>query len=194
MKLPEGVPDTLDVSHVHEEAPSAFPNGTHVCEVEVDPDTGIVDVVKYTMVGDFGTVINPMLVEGQSHGGVVQGIGQAMFEHVVYSEDGQPLTGSFTDYALPRADDVPYLRDGLPLGAGEDQRAGRQGLRRGRLRGLAAVGDERHRRRAGRQAHQHAGHAGAGVGSAARLIAELDPPLRRVAGERKGPIAPAMGR
>ncbi|NDH63614.1 MAG: xanthine dehydrogenase family protein molybdopterin-binding subunit [Alphaproteobacteria bacterium] len=109
MKLPEGVPATLDVSHVHEAAPSAYPNGTHVAEVEIDPDTGVVEVVKYTMVGDFGTVINPLLVEGQSHGGVVQGIGQAMFEHVVYSEEGQPLTGSFTDYALPRADTVPFF-------------------------------------------------------------------------------------
>jgi carbon-monoxide dehydrogenase large subunit len=109
MKLPEGVPTTLDVSHVHEAAPSAYPNGTHIAEVEVDPETGTVQVVKYTMVGDFGTVINPMLVEGQSHGGVVQGIGQAMFEHVVYSEEGQPLTGSFTDYALPRAADTPFF-------------------------------------------------------------------------------------
>ena len=112
MKLPEGVPATLDVSHVHEAAPSAFPNGAHVAEVEIDPDTGVVDVVKYTMVGDFGTVINPLLVEGQSHGGVVQGIGQAMFEHVVYSEEGQPLTGSFTDYALPRAADTPFFAMG----------------------------------------------------------------------------------
>ncbi len=72
MVLPEGVPDTLNVSHVHEAAPSAFPNGTHVAEVEIDPDTGVIEVVKYTMVGDFGTVINPLLVEGQSHGGVVQ--------------------------------------------------------------------------------------------------------------------------
>jgi carbon-monoxide dehydrogenase large subunit len=112
MKLPEGVPDTLNVSHIHKEAPSAFPNGTHVCEVEVDPETGVVEVVKYAMVGDFGTVINPMLVEGQSHGGVVQGIGQALFEHVVYSEDGQPLTGSFTDYALPRAADTPFFEMG----------------------------------------------------------------------------------
>ena len=110
MVLPEGVPDSLDVSHVHEAAPSAFPNGTHVAEVEIDPDTGIVEVVKYTMVSDFGTVINPLLVEGQSHGGVVQGIGQALFEHVVYSEEGQPLTGSFTDYALPRAADTPFFR------------------------------------------------------------------------------------
>jgi carbon-monoxide dehydrogenase large subunit len=107
MKLPEGVPTTLDVSHVHEAAPSAYPNGTHVAEVEIDPDTGHVEVVKYTMVGDFGTVINPLLVEGQSHGGVVQGISQAIFEHVVYSEEGQPLTGSFTDYAIPRAGDAP---------------------------------------------------------------------------------------
>jgi carbon-monoxide dehydrogenase large subunit len=110
MKLPEGVPDTLDVSHVHEAAPSAFPNGAHVAEVEIDPDTGWVEVVKYTMVNDFGTVINPLLVEGQSHGGVVQGIGQALFERTVYSEDGQFLTGSFTDYALPRAADTPSFR------------------------------------------------------------------------------------
>jgi carbon-monoxide dehydrogenase large subunit len=112
MKLPEGVPDSLDVSHVHEAAPSAYPNGAHVAEVEVDPDTGWVEVVKYTMVNDFGTVINPLLVEGQSHGGVVQGIGQAFYERVVYSEDGQPLTGSFTDYALPRAGDVPSFAIG----------------------------------------------------------------------------------
>ncbi len=112
MKLPEGVPDTLDVSHVHEAAPSAFPNGAHVAEVEIDPDTGWVDVVKYTMVSDFGTVINPLLVEGQSHGGVVQGIGQALFERTVYSEDGQFMTGSFTDYALPRASDTPFFTMG----------------------------------------------------------------------------------
>ena len=112
MTLPEGVPTTLDVTHVHEAAPSAFPNGAHVAEVEIDPDTGVVEVVKYTMIGDFGTVINPLLVEGQSHGGVVQGIGQAIMEHVVYSEDGQLLTGSFTDYALPRASDVPFFAMG----------------------------------------------------------------------------------
>jgi carbon-monoxide dehydrogenase large subunit len=109
MKVPDGVPNTLDVSHVHDAAPSAFPNGAHVAEVEIDPDTGWVEVVKYAMVSDFGTVINPLLVEGQSHGGVVQGIGQALFEHCVYNEDGQFLTGSFTDYALPRAGDMPFF-------------------------------------------------------------------------------------
>jgi carbon-monoxide dehydrogenase large subunit len=110
MKLPEGVPATLDVSHVHEAAPSAFPNGAHVAEVEIDPDTGWVEVVKYTMVNDFGTVINPLLVEGQSHGGVVQGIGQALFENCVYDDaSGQLLSGSFMDYCMPRADNLPRM-------------------------------------------------------------------------------------
>ena len=112
MKMPEGVPASLDVSHVHEAAPSAFPNGAHVVEVEVDPETGVVEVVKYTMVNDFGTVINPLLVEGQSHGGVMQGIGQALMERTVYSDDGQLITGSFTDYALPRATDAPSFEIG----------------------------------------------------------------------------------
>ena len=74
--------------------------------MEIDPDSGRIDVVKYTMVNDFGTLVNPMLVEGQAHGGVVQGIGQALTEAVVYDEDGQLLTGSFMDYALPRADET----------------------------------------------------------------------------------------
>jgi carbon-monoxide dehydrogenase large subunit len=109
LRLPAGTPTTLDVKHVHEAAPSAYPNGCHVCEVEVDPETGVVEVVKYSMVNDFGTVINPMLVAGQAHGGVVQGIGQALFERTVYGEDGQFLTGSYTDYALPRASDAPFF-------------------------------------------------------------------------------------
>jgi len=109
LTLPEGTPTTLDVKHVHEAAPSAYPNGCHVCEVEVDPETGVVEVVKYSMVNDFGTVINPLLVAGQAHGGIVQGIGQALFERTVYSEDGQFLTGSYTDYALPRASDAPFF-------------------------------------------------------------------------------------
>ena len=108
-KPPEGVPDSLDVRHVFEHAPSAFPNGCHVCEVEIDPETGVVAVVRYTSVNDFGVVVNPLLVEGQVHGGVTQGIGQAILEHVCYSEDGQLLSGSFMDYAIPRADDIPFI-------------------------------------------------------------------------------------
>ncbi|MBV9828942.1 MAG: xanthine dehydrogenase family protein molybdopterin-binding subunit, partial [Alphaproteobacteria bacterium] len=84
--------------------------GCHVAEVEVDPETGVVAVVKYTMVNDFGVIVNPLLVEGQAHGGVAEGIGQALMERVVYDADGQILTGSFTDYALPRASDLPSFQ------------------------------------------------------------------------------------
>ena len=104
-----GLPDSLDVNLVHDTAPSAFPNGVHVAEVEIDPDTGVTEVVKYTVVDDFGNMINPLLVGGQVHGGVVQGIGQALMEDVVYDDDGQLVTGSYMDYALPRADQVPDI-------------------------------------------------------------------------------------
>ena len=107
--LPDDLPQTLDVSHVFKGVPSAFPNGCHIAEVEVDPATGTVDVVSYTTVNDFGVLVNPMLVAGQAHGGIAQGIGQALTESVVYDEDGQMLTGSFMDYALPRASDLPVL-------------------------------------------------------------------------------------
>jgi carbon-monoxide dehydrogenase large subunit len=110
--LPDDLPRTLSVSHVAQSPESAFPNGCHVAEVEVDPETGVVEVVRYTMVNDFGTVINPLLVEGQAHGGIVQGIGQALLERVVYDESGQPLTGSFMDYALPRANEAPKVTQG----------------------------------------------------------------------------------
>ena len=90
-----------------------FPGGTYICEVEVNPDTGVVRIDSFTAVDDFGTIINPMIVEGQVHGGLVQGIGQALLEHCVYDrETGQLVTGSFMDYAMPRADDVPEFRLG----------------------------------------------------------------------------------
>lgn len=87
----------------------SYPNGAHVSEVEVDPETGEVTLERYTVVDDFGNLINPLLVEGQVHGGAVQGIGQALREHVVHDDDGQLLTASFMDYAIPRADDVPMF-------------------------------------------------------------------------------------
>ena len=87
----------------------SFPNGAHVTEVVIDPETGVLTVDRYTVVDDFGNLINPLLAEGQVHGGVVQGIGQAVTEHVVYDEDGQLLTATFMDYALPRADNVPMI-------------------------------------------------------------------------------------
>src|SRR4051812_29141148 len=110
LKVPAGVPNSLSVKHVsNEPIPSVFPNGCHVAEVEIDPDTGVVEIVKYNSVNDFGTIINPLLVEGQVHGGVVQGIGQALMEKTAYDADGQLLTGSYMDYAMPRAGDMPEI-------------------------------------------------------------------------------------
>jgi carbon-monoxide dehydrogenase large subunit len=111
-KMPEGVPSSLDVDHNTKDTPSTFPNGCHVSEVEIDPETGVVQIVRYTGVNDFGTIVNPMIVAGQLHGGVAQGIGQALMEKVSYDESGQPITGSFMDYALPRAADVPLMQVG----------------------------------------------------------------------------------
>lgn len=108
-KVPEGVPNTLDVDHATKETPSTFPNGCHVAEVEIDPETGVTQIVRYTGISDFGTIVNPLIVDGQLHGGVAQGIGQALMEEVSYDESGQPITGSFMDYALPRAGDIPRM-------------------------------------------------------------------------------------
>ncbi|MBV9418242.1 MAG: xanthine dehydrogenase family protein molybdopterin-binding subunit [Alphaproteobacteria bacterium] len=108
-KLP-GFENGLDSDAMYQGQASTFPNGCHVCEVEVDPDTGLVEIVSYNCVDDFGRVINPMLVAGQVHGGVVQGLGQALLENVVYEPGtGQLLTASFTDYAMPRASDMPDI-------------------------------------------------------------------------------------
>jgi carbon-monoxide dehydrogenase large subunit len=87
----------------------SWPNGTHICEVEIDPETGVTRVVRYTTVDDVGVAVNPMLVTGQVHGGVAQGIGQALYEGVSYDNEGQLLTASYQDYCLPRADDVPPI-------------------------------------------------------------------------------------
>ena len=86
---------------------ATYPNGSHICEVEIDPQTGATQIVGYTIVDDFGATVNPILLAGQVHGGVVQGIGQALTENTVYGEDGQLLSASFMDYAMPRADTVP---------------------------------------------------------------------------------------
>lgn len=109
MQLPPDVPESLDVDHIFKQAPSAYPNGCHVAEVEIDPETGTTTVVRYVMVNDFGTVVNPLLVEGQLHGGVMQGVGQALMERTVYDLEGQLTTGSFVDYQMPRAADAPPI-------------------------------------------------------------------------------------
>ena len=105
--LPEGVTPGLDEQYKNIPDASTYPNGCHVCEIEIDPDTGTVAITRYSVVDDFGDVINPLLLEGQVHGGIVQGVGQALHERTVYSDDGQLLTGSFMDYTMPRADDFP---------------------------------------------------------------------------------------
>ncbi|MEJ8574916.1 xanthine dehydrogenase family protein molybdopterin-binding subunit [Microbaculum marinum] len=88
---------------------ATYPNGSHVVEVEIDPGTGHIDIVRYTVVDDFGVLLNPMLLEGQVHGGIAQGIGQALLEHTAYDADGQLLAASLQDYTLPRADNVPSI-------------------------------------------------------------------------------------
>ena len=92
-----------------------FPAGMHICELEVDPDTGVVTIEKFTAVDDFGNVINPMIVEGQVHGGIAQGVGQALFEGALYDSDGQLVTASFMDYRMPRAADLPSFEVGMTV-------------------------------------------------------------------------------
>jgi carbon-monoxide dehydrogenase large subunit len=100
----------LDETSFYDPKNFTFPAGCHVCEVEIDPETGVVKIVNMSAADDFGNIINPMIVEGQVHGGLMQGIGQALFENCVYDESGQLLTGSYLDYCMPRADDVPSFR------------------------------------------------------------------------------------
>jgi aerobic carbon-monoxide dehydrogenase large subunit len=93
---------------------SSFPHGWHVAEVEIDPDTGLVELARYTAIDDVGRAVNPMIIHGQTHGGIAQGMGQALMEHCVFDpESGQPLAGSFMDYAMPRAGDLPFFATGI---------------------------------------------------------------------------------
>jgi carbon-monoxide dehydrogenase large subunit len=109
--VPPGEEGGLTESGEFQATACTFPNGTHICEVEIDPDTGVTEIVRYSAVEELGKVLNPMIVAGQTHGGVVQGIGQAMGEVILHDPDsGQMLTASFMDYQMPRAGDLPYFR------------------------------------------------------------------------------------
>src|SRR5579884_1914960 len=110
--MPEGVTPGLEESHFHDPTNNTFPFGCHICLVEVDTETGEVKLQRYVAVDDVGTLINPMIVEGQIHGGLAQGIGQALFEHGVYDDNGQLLSGTLADYAVPRADMFPRFELG----------------------------------------------------------------------------------
>jgi carbon-monoxide dehydrogenase large subunit len=114
-KFPTGeVEPGLKESAFYDPLNFTFPAGCHVCEVEIDPETGHVEIARFTAVDDFGKVINPMIVEGQVHGGIAQGVGQALLEHGIYDrESGQLVTGSYMDYAMPRADDLPDFKVGM---------------------------------------------------------------------------------
>ncbi len=155
------------------DAPS-WPNGTHICEVEIDPQTGITKVVRYTTVDDVGIAINPMLVEGQIHGGVAQGIGQALYEGVAYDADGQLITATYQDYCIPRASDIPPIAVTLDEAAPcKTNPSGREGLRRVRGDRWAAL---RHQcgdrcvERAWRQNAADAADADEGLGSDPRCL------------------------
>ncbi|MFZ1428499.1 MAG: xanthine dehydrogenase family protein molybdopterin-binding subunit [Geminicoccaceae bacterium] len=104
---PQGVEPGLEEAAFFDPPNFTYPAGTYVCELEVEPNTGVVEILRFVAVDDFGNVVNPMIVEGQVHGGLMQGIGQALLESAVYDEGGQLLTGSYMDYAMPRAGDVP---------------------------------------------------------------------------------------
>ena len=109
---PEGLEPGLDETAFYDPKNFTFPAGAHVVEVEIDPETGVVEVASVSCADDVGTVINPMIVDGQMHGGLAQGIGQALLEHAVYDDDGQLVTGSYMNYTMPRASDLPFFRLG----------------------------------------------------------------------------------
>ena len=105
--LPAGMEPGLKETAFYDPANFTFPAGCYICEVEVDPETGMTDILRFVAADDFGNIINPMIVEGQVHGGLAQGVGQAFLEGCHYDATGQLLTASFMDYCMPRADDLP---------------------------------------------------------------------------------------
>jgi len=105
--LPAALPAKLMATESFEPPTATYPNGTHACEIEIDPETGITRIVRYSIVDDFGFTLNPLLLAGQVHGGIAQGVGQALMERAVFDENGQLVTASFMDYCMPRADDLP---------------------------------------------------------------------------------------
>ena len=169
---------TLDAAEVANIDFHTFPNGCHMAEVEVDPETGVVQVVRYSVCDDVGKAVNPLIVRGQVHGGVAQGTGQALLERTAYDpESGQLLSGSFMDYALPRADDLPDIEVEFVEVPCATNPARREGRRRGGRGGQPAGADQRADRCTGRGrrvAHRHAGNAGEGVAGAGE--GGLEPP------------------
>ena len=146
-----------------------FPAGCHICEVEVDPETGNSDIVAWTAVDDFGVVINPMIVEGQIHGGVAQGVGQALYEGAVYDKDGQLVTGSLMDYCMPRADHLPSLKVDTTVTKCPSNPLGIKGCGEAGRDRFAGRGDQRHYRRHRNRSRCHAGNTSHGLGGTAEV-------------------------
>ncbi len=157
--LPDGMEPNLE-AHVTYDPPNfSWPFGTHICVVEVDEETGAVDVLKYVAVDDCGNQINPLIVEGQVHGGVIQGLAQALYEEAVYDDDGNLTTCSLADYLVPAASDVPVHHHRLDDHAEPDQPARGQGHRRGRHHRRRPGGDQRGGRRPRPPRRHRRGHA-----------------------------------
>ena len=188
-KLPTGMEPGLYETATYRATSGNFPNGCHVCEVEIDPDTGVTQIVGYWVVDDVGTVINPMLVKGQIMGGIAQGLGQVLMEDKAYDpQTGQVIAGSFMDYAMPRAEHFCTRDDRGQSGADADQSARRQGRGRGRHGRLAVGRRQRHRRCAVGLWHpprRHAVHVIQGVAGDPQRAGHR--PLK--AGTRSGLIA-----
>ena len=137
---------TIDADATYDPDNFSFPHGTHLCATEVDTETGCVKIRSYVAVDDIGIVVNPLIVEGQVHGGIAQGIAQALYEEAVYDDDGNLLTTTLADYLVPSAADLPsYVTPDREPGR---QPAGRQGRRRGRDDRLDSRGGQLDRRRA----------------------------------------------
>ena len=163
--------------------PFAFTNGIQASYLEVDADTGFVKLLKHWCVEDCGTIINPQLVDEQIRGGIVQGIGAALFEHCLYDERGQMLNGNMADYLVPMAAEMPDIECGHVVSPTADSELGAKGAGEAGTAGAPAQRDERHQRRsaaAGRgAAHRHAVHAGEDfTGAGERCSPSYPPPLQ----------------
>ena len=167
--VPAGEKPGLDDEFTRTPEADTFPNGCHICELEIDPDTGTLEILNYSVMDDFGSALNPLLLQGQVHGGVGQGVGQALTEKTVYDKDsGQLMSGSFMDYALPRADIVPHVHFDMhnslcttnPLGV---KGAGEAGAIGAPPAVINAIIDAIHPH-TGAEAHRHAGNGGQPVG------------------------------
>ena len=191
--MPEGMELGLEQTLIYDPTNFVFPFGTHICVVDVDANTGKIEIVRWVAVDDCGPAVNPMLIDGQVHGGVAHGIGQALYEQVVYDDRGQLVTGTFMDYALPTAAEIPSFELDRTETKSPSNSLGVKGIGEAGTIAVDAGDRQRGHRRAAPRGHhvpRHAAHAAARLGGA-RGGAR---PRRRAAGHRAGRGPPAAGR